>query len=234
MAARQLIVNADDLGLSLETNRGIFTAHAQGIVTSASVMVRAPAAAAAADESRQHPRLGLGLHLDLGEWAFRDGAWVALYEVVPQGDAAAVRTETESQLAAFRRLFGRDPTHLDSHQHVHRRPPVREILIELGRRLGVPVRHETDGVRYCGDFYGQDAKGKSYRALIAAEALVTLVEGLKSGTTELACHPGFDTRLDSMYVSERADEVAALCDPRVRAAIERLGIELVSFAARGR
>jgi predicted glycoside hydrolase/deacetylase ChbG (UPF0249 family) len=32
-----------------------------------------------------------------------------------------------------------------------------------------------------------------------------------------------------MYVSERSQEVKVLCDPRVRAAITVLGIELCSF-----
>jgi hypothetical protein len=34
-----------------------------------------------------------------------------------------------------------------------------------------------------------------------------------------------------MYLHERAAEVAALCDPRVRAAIDGLRIELISFRA---
>jgi hypothetical protein len=61
-----LIVNADDFGLSGGVNAGIMAAHEHGIVTSASLMVRWPAARYAAG----HPRMSLGLHLDLGEWAF--------------------------------------------------------------------------------------------------------------------------------------------------------------------
>src|SRR5437879_6831057 len=121
MTVRRLIVNADDFGLSPETNRGIVTAHESGIVTRASLMVRYPAALEAAEYARQHPRLGVGLHLDLGEWAFRGGEWVALYTVVRTHDADAVRAEAERQLTAFRDLVGHDPTHLDSHQHVRRR-----------------------------------------------------------------------------------------------------------------
>ena len=45
---RYLIVNADDLGRSPGVNRGVIEAHAGGIVTSASLMVRWPAAAEAA------------------------------------------------------------------------------------------------------------------------------------------------------------------------------------------
>src|SRR5712692_6069973 len=73
---RYLIVNADDFGQSPGVNRGIVEAHDRGIVTSASLMVRWPAAAQAAVYSRKHPELGLGIHFDFGEWACRRGSWL--------------------------------------------------------------------------------------------------------------------------------------------------------------
>jgi chitin disaccharide deacetylase len=62
---RSLIVNADDFGQSPGVNRGTIKTCEQGIVTSASLMVRGPAAAGAYGQER--PTLSLGLHLDLGE-----------------------------------------------------------------------------------------------------------------------------------------------------------------------
>src|SRR5437764_15380237 len=79
---RSLIVNADDFGLSEGVNRGILRAFDDGIVTSASLMVRQPAAASAAGEAALRPELSVGLHLDLGEWVFRNGSWETVYEVV--------------------------------------------------------------------------------------------------------------------------------------------------------
>src|SRR2546421_12651751 len=90
-----LIVNADDFGLSPGVNRGIIKAHEQGIVTSASLMVRWPAAGAAAVYSREHPGLSIGLHVDLGEWVFREDNWDCLYEVVRLADSAGVAHETD-------------------------------------------------------------------------------------------------------------------------------------------
>jgi predicted glycoside hydrolase/deacetylase ChbG (UPF0249 family) len=226
---RRLIVNADDFGLSSGVNRGISRAHEQGLVTSASLMVRWPAAAEAAAYSREHPGLSLGLHCDLGEWACRDTAWVAVYEVVPLHQPTAVREELERQLAAFRRLAGRSPTHLDSHQHVHRKEPARSILVDLGRTLGIPVRHYS-GVHYCGDFYGQGADGTPYPEILSVEGFRRILASLPAGLTELACHPGEDGQLDTMYCQERSREVDVLCDPRARAALAELGISLCSFA----
>src|ERR1700682_6105944 len=112
--AKSLIVNADVFGQRAGVNRGIITAHERGIVTSASMMVRWPAAAEAAAYAREHPKLSVGLHLDLGEWSFQEGAWRPLYEVVSMQDAAAVKEEFLRQIEAFRSLVGADPTHIDS------------------------------------------------------------------------------------------------------------------------
>jgi predicted glycoside hydrolase/deacetylase ChbG (UPF0249 family) len=229
-ATRQLIVNADDLGQSEGINRAIFAAHQQGIVTSASLMTRGPAAPQAAAQSRELPDLGLGLHVDLGEWTYVNGQWVAVYEVAPCEDRRAVAAEIEHQLAEFHRLAGRAPTHLDSHQHVHRREPVRSVMIELAGRLGLPLRHFCDAVRYCGDFYGQTAEGQPLPERVGVENLVSIVRGLPPGINELACHPGYAQGLATMYREERELELRTLCDPRVRAALEAAGVQLRSFA----
>src|SRR2546426_8473794 len=89
--ARYLIVNADDFGRSAGVNRGIIRAHQHGIVTSASLMVRWPAAAAAAEYARRHSRLSVGLHLDLGEWVYGSSNWTVLYQVVALDDLFTVR-----------------------------------------------------------------------------------------------------------------------------------------------
>lgn len=229
-ARKQLIVNADDFGLCPGVNRAIVEAHRDGIVTRASLMVRWPGAPEAAEMGRANPRLGVGLHLDLGEWTFRDGQWMALYEVVRFNDPAAVEAEVARQLEAFRRLTGRDPTHIDSHQHVHRRDTVAPVVKREADRLGVPLRH-FGPARYCGDFYGQTGEGAPLPDLISVESLLAILSRLPEATlTELCCHPGYADGLEgtgTMYVREREMELAALRDPRVRRFIADAGIELI-------
>jgi predicted glycoside hydrolase/deacetylase ChbG (UPF0249 family) len=229
---RLLIVNADDLGLSAGVNRGIFEAHERGIVTSASLMVRWGAVREGAAYAKAHPRLGVGLHLDFAEWCIREDQWVPLYEVVNLDDARAVRREVDRQVELFMHLMDRPPTHLDSHQHVHQDVRVRAIVEEAAKRLGVAVRHDGR-VRYCGDFYGQDEHGLPYHEGIEAAALERVIRAAPEGVTEVACHPGYDDGLETMYASERAMEVAALCDPRVRRAVEESGVRLVHFGEVG-
>jgi predicted glycoside hydrolase/deacetylase ChbG (UPF0249 family) len=227
--ARTLIVNADDLGRSPGVNRGIATAHERGIVTSASLMVRWPAAEEAGEYGREHPDLSIGLHVDFGEWIYRADEWSAIYEVDPLVDQAAVEEEVARQLAMFREIAGRDPTHLDSHQHVHEKEPVRPVLIELAAELGVPVRHFTPGIGYCGDFYGQSVKGHSLPDAISVESLIEIIVSLPPGVTELGCHPGVADDLETSYREERALEIEVLCDPRVRTALADCKVELRSF-----
>lgn len=228
---RQLIVNADDLGLSRGVNRGVIRAHEEGIVTSASLMVLRPAAAEAAEWARAQATFSLGLHLDLGEWAYENGAWLCLHEVVPAGDRHAVAAEIARQLETFRSLTGKDPSHLDSHQHVHRDEPARSLVARVGRELGIPVRGVTTRVRYLGAFYGQGRAGESHRELLTAERLIGLVRELPGGATELGCHPAAELDFDSQYREERLLELETLCEPSVCEAIAEAAIELCSFAA---
>jgi predicted glycoside hydrolase/deacetylase ChbG (UPF0249 family) len=192
-------------------------------------MVRWPAAAAAAAYARGRSALSVGLHIDLGEWVLTDGAWAPSYEVIDTDDEAAVAAEVDRQLQAFRALMHADPTHLDSHQHVHRSEPVNRIVTTLGRRLGIPVRGASAAVGYVGSFYGQGSQGEAIEGALTVAHLTEIVRALPGGTTELGCHPGLGDDCAGMYIHEREREVEVLCDPRVRAALTSLDIELISF-----
>jgi predicted glycoside hydrolase/deacetylase ChbG (UPF0249 family) len=219
---RRLVVNADDFGLSAGVNAGVLRAHREGIVTTASLMVQAPAAEHAAAGAAAHPGLAVGLHVDLGEW-FRDAAgdWHPRYAVLDTGDAAAVVAELERQVERFRELTGRDPTHMDSHQHVHRSEPVRSAMGALAKALRIPLRHHGR-VRYCGAFYGSGAVGPA--------ALESIIGELAEGATELCCHPAAAVDPAWDYAHERRTELATLCHPAVREAIDRAGVRLCTFA----
>ena len=223
------IINADDFGQSTGVNRGVIEGHELGVVTSASLMVRWPAAAEAAAYGREHSTLSLGIHIDLGEWAYREGTWVQLYDVVPLDDIEAVKKETAAQLATFQRLTGKGPTHMDSHQHVHMRQLLQPVFVETAQRLGVPLRRCNPAVRYCGEFYGQTWQGSPLLTNVSTAALIKILSGLPAGFTELECHPAKEVDLDTMYAEERVEELRVLCDPQVRAAIAAMEMELVSF-----
>ena len=217
-AARVLVVNADDLGMHERVDDGILEAHERGIVTSTSLMVHGESAG---DGAARAGRSGLsvGLHIDLSRWDHADG------------DAQPwVESEVRGQLSRFRELVGSDPTHLDSHHHVHRDEPVRSVAIALSRELNVPLRFESEGIAYCGAFYGQTGRGEPHHEAITAENLIALLTEGPPGVSELGCHPGRAVGPDvSSYASEREIELAALCDAQVKRAVDELGVALCSF-----
>ena len=229
MIKSKLIVNADDFGQSTGINSGIIQAHEKGIVTSASLMVRYNAAIGAAEYAKNNIALGVGLHIDLGEWIFENGNWVPLYEVVSLDNNEAVKNEVSNQVEAFFRIMGRKPTHIDSHQHVHQREYIKPILLEIAARLNVTLRGCSQDVLYCGDFYGQGIDGSPLENAISVAGLNKVISKLPEGITELACHPGLDFDLKTMYMVEREKEVATLCDAKVKLAITDSSIELCTF-----
>ena len=226
---RELVVNADDLGLSSGVNHGITRAHLEGIVTSASLMVRQAAAEHASELVQELPSLGVGLHVDLAEWVARPAGWMPLYRFVDDQDELAVAQEVEQQLLLFENLLGRPPDHLDSHQHAHRSEPLRSILGRLAKELRVPLRfHSRFG--YFGGFYGQGREGQPLPDAISPRGLRAAIGELPDTATELCCHPAAQLDFQSSYGAERLRELETLCDPHLRDAIKASGFVLESFA----
>lgn len=71
-----------------------------------------------------------------------------------------------------------------------------------------------------------------YGEALTLENLLSILEGLPEGISELMTHPGLaDEKLlaKSTYGKEREAEVELLCHPQVKERIGELGIELVNF-----
>jgi hopanoid biosynthesis associated protein HpnK len=62
---QRVIFNADDFGRSHSINEAVIRAHREGVLTTASLMVNGEAFDEAVQLARQHPSLGVGLHLTL-------------------------------------------------------------------------------------------------------------------------------------------------------------------------
>ena len=151
-----VIVNADDFGITRGVNESIIACHRAGTVTSTSFMANMDAAAHAAELARPLAGLGVGLHFNLTlgcpvaeistvrSLVDRDGRFLERGRLLRkaalgQVDAGHVRTELLAQLARMRGM-GLEPTHFDSHQHVHAIPMVFGIVARQAADDGKAVR----------------------------------------------------------------------------------------------
>lgn len=65
---------------------------------------------------------------------------------------------------------------------------------------------------------------------VGREHMLTILDGLQGGVSEIMCHPGqYDESLTSTYNSQRELELQVLTDPQVRARVEEAGIRLITF-----
>jgi len=247
-AEKLLVVNADEFGRTPGVNLGIIEAHQRGIVSSASLMVAGRAAAEAAALAREHPSLGVGLHVALT----RLPAVLPAVEIPsllgPDGrlpaDPAGLATarqeeileEIRAQYRRFRQLLGRSPTHIDTLGHVHTQRAIFAALVTLAWETGLPLRAVSAAMRLRLRQEGLNSAEQfedGFRGEAATTStLLALLQRVGPGTTELMCRPGHvdaDLAAESDYTAARARELAALTDPAVKAALQTQGIRLVHY-----
>lgn len=242
-----LIVNADDFGLSKGQNYGIVDACRHGVVTSTTAMVNGDAIEHAAELSRALPELGVGMHfvLTLGmpltsmPGLTREGQlgkWI--WEMAEQGalPLEEIARELDCQFNRFVDLFGREPTHIDSHHHVHMIPAIFPLVAEFARRKGVALRVDgqiemqttalpptTDG--FSSAFYGEEISEALFLSVL--DRSVQLGER----SLEVMAHPAFidNTIRKSAYCWPRLTELDVLTSTSLKYAIAERGYRLGTF-----
>lgn len=154
MQACRLIVTADDFGADVTVNEAVERGHRAGILTAASLMVGAPAAADAVARAKALPQLGVGLHLVLVE-----GRPTLPPETVPdlvdangffRTDMAVqgarmfflptVRRQLAAEMAAQFAAFaatGLPLDHVNAHKHFHLHPTIAALALQIGVRYGL-------------------------------------------------------------------------------------------------
>lgn len=147
MNRKRLTVCADDYGLNAPVSRGIASLAARGRLSAFTCIVNAPHWVQAA--SALHalaPRVSVGLHLNFTEGrAQSDGsALPGLHAMLLRGVArllsrARLSREIHAQWDAFEQAARRAPDFIDSHQHVHVLPQLRDAVLDAVRERGAAV-----------------------------------------------------------------------------------------------
>jgi len=160
-----LIVTADDFGLAPEVNAAVETAHSNGILTAASLMIGAPAAADAVDRARRLPSLKVGLHIVLTDGhpvsppsrlpdlvdksgRFRSDMVRSSFRIFVD---PMVRRQLAYEIAAQFEAFvatGLRLDHVDCHKHWHLHPTISALVLDIGQRYGMTaLRVPSEPVR---------------------------------------------------------------------------------------
>ncbi len=182
-----------------------------------------------------------------------DGSFLklaVLLSKLDQIDMSEVKAEWRAQIEAFINAAGRKPTHLDSHHHSSFfSPALFRGMLEFAKEYDCAIRFPfTNNISselketfkegpsllkeftprhpdvFIIDFYDEQA---------TQEILLSMINDVKDGSTEIMCHPGYvDDAFakESSYNSQRETELNILTDPTIKRAIQERSIELITFA----
>lgn len=250
--SRFLIVNADDFNLTRGVDRAILYCHDRGIVSSTTFMINLPVASSTVRDVKKRKELGVGLHLNVtfnkpllktskvksltgGHENFRK--MKEQLGVLPS--ASELFSEYSAQIEKFVKVFGRKPTHLDTHHQMHNHPFFLKVLSEIAKRFKVPMRtscllrqssiFEKLKPPVVTDYFFGNLTPEGHWT---HEPLEVILKNLPSGVSEVMCHPGIvdgDLKSVSSFTTGRAVELAVFSSGIFRKILSDYGIRLVHF-----
>jgi chitin disaccharide deacetylase len=153
-----------------------------------------------------------------------------------------LREEIRAQFEAFA-ATGLALDHVNTHKHFHLHPTVLASIIDIGKAFGMRAMRlprEMNGSRFLacwaawvrlelkreGIAHNDWVAGMSSTGKMDEATLLTWLARMPDGVLELYSHPATDGDApitDSMRDYRHADELAALCSPRVAQAVVETG-----------
>ena len=257
---KKIIINADDFGYSSGVNAGIIKAHQEGILTSTTLMGNMPGAEEAVKLAKENPTLGVGIHLVLktGKPMSRqfnliadNGKFYPL-KLYPEQRKKMLDQEIFEEWCSqidYLLSLGLEPTHFDSHHHVHYFKENQELTLKIARKYGLNFRNSYGVEKFpkwecdsANDLLLDMMNTPAIRDMerpyqdIQKECLLELQQTLdraeKVEVLEMMVHPAYvDEHLyqNSSFNIQRVREVKILTDPEVKDLIEANNFELVNF-----
>jgi len=252
----KLLVRGDDIGCSHAANVACIQTYREGIVRSVELMVPCPWFREAVKMLEENPGLDVGVHLTLtSEWEFyKWGPLTAAPSLVDgQGKffpmtgqrkdfpprtaflgsgfkMEEVEKELRAQIELARKHVPRI-SHLSCHMGTaSATPELRELVNRLSREYGLPL-----GAPGAGRAPGFPRNAKPPEKV---EAMVRILQNLEPGTWIFVEHPGMDTpEMRAIghtgyrdVAMDREGVTRAFTSEKVKAVLQRRGIQLISYA----
>ncbi len=256
---KQLIITADDFGAAPEVNEAVEQAHRDGILTAASLMVSAPAAADAVARAKMMPNLRVGLHLTLVDdrptlpaaqiEGLVDSNGMFRSDMARAGAAMfflpSVRKQLAAEIEAQFKAFaatGLTLDHVNTHKHFHLHPTIAALMMKIGARYGmnatrVPFETNNPFAQYLRRSYrakgmrvADRVYGLRWSGAMTKERLGSILDALPEGLSEIYMHPATGPYAGSAKGYRYPEELAALTDRQAVEFVKSSGIRCGGFA----
>lgn len=245
---KNVIINADDFGLTDGCNKGIVKGIKDGVVTSTTVMMNMPYANKGIEMLKSMSFKSAGVHLTLtcGEPTLPAEEIPSLVdnenrfyrrraELFPKLRLEEVEKELRNQIELFIKT-GSKPSHLDSHHHIHMYDGIREVVAKLAKEYNLPLRYANEETKqylkennipttdnFSMDFYGKNT---------SINRMKEILENASNGTIEIMVHPAIvDKELESLssYSANRSKELEILISRELKNWFIEKDIKLIGF-----
>ena len=206
------------------------------------MMMNMPSTEHAVQLAKEHPNLGVGVHLvltskkplrnDVSSLVNENGEFKnkkQIFEYIDI-DRKHIEAEWEAQIEKFL-SYGLQPTHFDSHHFVHSHPNISPVIFQLAEKYNVPVRnnfgiekppHIITTELFISKFFGDNVELDT----------ILEIEKYKDNTVELMCHPGYvdhELLMNSTYHLKRTNELEILTSTTIKNWIKRNNIRLINY-----
>ena len=164
-----VIINADDFGMSKSVNDAIVDGYINGILSSTCIMPNMEGFLDAVSRLHNIQGIGFGIHLNIIEGKtvldspdkfsrlydkdgfFNNGFLKIMFKSFDDDFMSEVELEFRSQIEKV--LAFASPDHLDSHVHVHAIPKIFELVCKLAKEYNIPcVRTQFENIYFDGNW----------------------------------------------------------------------------------
>lgn len=257
-SSSRLIVRGDDMGFSHSGNEALIKCSKEGIQTSIEVIVPSPWFPEAVKMLQANPTIDVGVHVALtSEWdnvKYRpvsecpsltnsEGYFYPFIHPNKNYPRQAlmennfkiedIEREMRAQIELAIKTIPRI-SHISAHMGCYNmNPEVNALAKKLAKAYKIDIDPADYGVKYVG------YAGPKETSEEKIESFIKMLDSLRPGETYLFVdHPGIDTpELRAIYhigyenvATDRQGVTTTWTDPRVKEAIKKKGIELISYS----